>query len=67
MRACPSCGTLEERRVVKGKETVNLDPISGKCIDCLSGAVHTFRSRRVQPLAPAPVDARMAQAGRDGD
>lgn len=50
MRTCPGCGVAEHRQKDdRGRETVNLDPFTGKCIACLSTAAasaHTFTSRR---------------------
>ncbi len=66
LRACPKCGTLEQRGIWQGKPWVNLDPISGLCIDCLASSVGAFQSRRDAANVPAH-DARMAQAGKDSD
>lgn len=35
MRACPGCGKAEERRTVDGREVINLDPTTGRCVECL--------------------------------
>lgn len=36
MRACPECGTPEERKQdSSGMDLVNLDPFTGLCLDCL--------------------------------
>lgn len=40
MRTCPSCGVLESRkRDTFGRETVNLSPLTGECVDTNTGIV----------------------------
>lgn len=36
-RVCPNCQTPEVRAVLDGRPTVNLDPITGCCVECLIG------------------------------
>lgn len=62
LRACKSCGLPEHRRKDdKGRDTVNLDPVSGLCVPCLAKAV----CQQVKPMDPEPFDARKA-AANDG-
>jgi hypothetical protein len=35
-RICPNCHVAESRWTVDGREYVNLSPITGQCVDCLS-------------------------------
>lgn len=59
-RACKSCGAAEQRKLdAKGRELVNLDPVSGLCVNCLSKSIGP------KPMDPEPFDAKLAQAGRD--
>jgi hypothetical protein len=66
MKTCPSCG-LEEHRVVNGVGELvktNLDPISGRCVACLSKEHTTFRSRR-DDAGDEWFDAKSAAARND--
>lgn len=61
VRTCCTCGRPEDRgRDDQGRETTNISPISGQCVDCLITAVRAT----VKPMA-RPCDAKLAQAGRD--
>jgi hypothetical protein len=51
-RFCVTCGTEEDRRRVNGRELVNINPLSGQCIDCLARAVRG-EQRQVSPEAEA--------------
>lgn len=66
MRTCPGCGVEEHRtKDDRGRETVNLDPFTGKCIPCLAKAAassHTFTSRRDDHQGEV-VDVRKLAAG----
>ena len=57
MRQCKRCGLLEHRQKdAKGRETLNLDPVSGLCVSCLS------QSLGPKPMEPTPFDPRKAAA-----
>lgn len=58
-RRCVDCGKAQERHIVFGKETTNLDPISGKCLDCL--AAHAKQTPK--PPSDDRFDVRLAQTG----
>lgn len=59
MRRCPSCGKEEQRELVKGWWSVNLDPTTGLCVDCL------VKSKPAKPMPSEPFDSKRAAAGRD--
>jgi hypothetical protein len=40
VRQCPDCGVPEVRILVDGHARVNLDPISGRCVQCLVQRTH---------------------------
>lgn len=61
-RTCPNCGVAESRWMVGSVEHVNLDPITGNCVDCLRELAK--ETRATAPLA-LPFDARAAQARND--
>lgn len=46
-RQCATCGTPETRIVFKGRVEVNLDPISGLCVDCLRQRAADERAQRL--------------------
>jgi hypothetical protein len=59
-RRCPDCGVAEERLIIDGKPYLNLDPISGRCLSCLTNLAHAAvremdkRRRRDVKLAQLP-------------
>jgi hypothetical protein len=64
MRVCPDCGVDEVRTSDRfGRQSTNLDPISGRCVNCLVVAAQS----RAFPAAPAEpeFDVRAAQARND--
>lgn len=61
-RTCPNCGVAESRWIAGGRESVNLDPITGNCVDCLR---EYAKEQRAQVLDSLPFDARAAQARND--
>jgi hypothetical protein len=63
VRACPTCGTAEQRGTWNGTEWVNLCPINDLCVDCLAAQVKTFRSRRFEADQPPLLDVKAAAAG----
>jgi hypothetical protein len=62
VRVCPDCGLTEERRREQGRDTLNLDPVSGRCVPCL--VAYAKAGFRVIPDLPA--DWAKKAAG-DGD
>lgn len=57
MKRCVTCGMQQERwRDKGGREKTNIDPISGKCIDCLA------KDKGVKPDESQPFDAKQAAA-----
>ncbi len=63
-RKCPDCGEPEYRGTdARGRELVNLDPITDRCITCLVKRALANRSPRVRPLLP--FDPRAAAARND--
>jgi hypothetical protein len=69
-RQCPNCG-LEERRGKddRGHPTLNLDPTTGNCLECLialARETRSFQSPRVLDGGPF-FDARQRAAGTDGE
>lgn len=70
VRRCPDCHVEERReRDDRGHERVNLDPTTGRCVDCLRNAAaqaHTFHSRRDDRHGEV-IDTKQLQAGKDGD
>lgn len=64
-RACPDCG-LEEVREVDPRTgalvRTNLEPVSGRCIDCLARATPAPLPVGVARAAPETFDARAAAA-----
>ena len=63
MRACVDCGQPEDRRKdASGRPLLNLDPVSGKCIQCLVQSVQA----RPMPSPKDPIDwARKAANDED--
>lgn len=61
-RRCLGCGTEEVRTIANGREQVNLEPVSGCCVSCLSQS-----SKEARETAPStlPFDAKAAAAGKD--
>jgi hypothetical protein len=61
-RCCPDCGLVEDRKVdEKGREVVNLSPLTGQCVTCLGKAAlarHVFAGQ-------AEFDARARAARND--
>jgi hypothetical protein len=51
VRACIDCGIREERRREQGRDEVNLDPVSGRCVQCL--IAYAKAGFRVIPDLPA--------------
>lgn len=48
------CGVPEDRKKdASGREVVNLDPVSGKCVTCLVASV---KRAALQWSAPSPAD-----------
>jgi hypothetical protein len=73
-RVCPACQTPEVRTVLNGRESVNLDPFTDYCVDCLIACAR--EARQLPPdrdLFTAPVtpsldfDARAAAANDRGE
>lgn len=62
VRTCLNCGVPERRWTVKGQGYVNLDPITGNCVDCLCALV---KETRATVPDSRPFDARAAQARND--
>lgn len=50
-RCCPDCGLEEHRKLdERGREVVNLSPMTNQCVTCLGKAAlakHIFRSRLI--------------------
>lgn len=62
-RTCPNCGVEERRWLEKGQPRVNLNPITGQCVDCLAAL-----AREIGPPAePTLFDPRAAAANDRGD
>jgi hypothetical protein len=57
VRLCPDCGANEERVFIEGKEWINLDPVSGRCVPCLTRMVKA----KPMPGAALPRDVKLAQ------
>jgi hypothetical protein len=58
-RTCPNCGVAESRWTADGREHVNLDPITGNCVDCLR---ELAKETRATAPASLPFDVRAAAA-----
>lgn len=58
-RACPSCGVLEERSTVNGREQVNLNPFTNECLDCTIQTARELTKRQ----HPPKFDPKLAAAG----
>jgi hypothetical protein len=58
-RTCPDCGVAEDRRIVGGRELVNLDPVTGRCVECLV--------RHAKRIVAAPAEPRDWQRAAAGD
>lgn len=61
-RTCPNCGVAEARWIENGRDCVNLDPITGNCVDCLRELAKEMRANAPVSL---PFDARAAQSRND--
>jgi hypothetical protein len=56
---CKSCDTPYSKRVdERGRELVNIDPVSGLCIQCLCAS----SKAQVKPMGSLHVDVRKRQA-----
>lgn len=66
-RRCPDCQLLEDRKLdERGREVVNLSPLTGQSVTCLGRAArarHVFEAGST--TTPAPFDARAAAARND--
>jgi hypothetical protein len=60
LRACPTCGVLEERGMKDGRPWVNLNPITGHCVTCLAAM-----ARDGEPPVEDPVFDARAEAARN--
>ncbi len=60
MSRCPDCGVLLTRIVEHGQERVNLDPVSGRCVDCLAKNAKA-RVRTMATTHQMPRDVKLAQ------
>jgi hypothetical protein len=59
-RTCPNCGTAERRWLEKGRQRMNLSPITGQCVDCLAAL-----AREMAPPVDEPVFDPKAEAARN--
>lgn len=64
VRTCPNCGAPERRWLEHGKSMVNLDPITGNCVDCLRE--YAKEQKQHAPVS-LPFDARAAAANDQGE
>jgi hypothetical protein len=62
MRACPDCGEPEQRQIKGGRELLNLDPVSGRCVPCLVKLVEALHSV-VKAMPRLPRDWQKAASG----
>lgn len=56
-------GTIQTMKAIciGCKRTLEVDPHSGKCVDCLIA----YAKAHPKPVEPAPFDPKKAQVGRD--
>jgi hypothetical protein len=65
-RACRACGESERRwRDKRGRRHVNLDPVTGLCVDCLSNRASRSAALARRAARPDKFDARAAAARND--
>lgn len=64
LRKCPNCGVEESRWRANGRESVNLDPITGNCVTCLIELAKEIRQTAPVSL---PFDPKAAAANDRGD
>lgn len=69
-RACSTCGTPERRGTdSQGRSTVNLNPLTGLCLQCTvkqAVGARSFHSRREDRQGEV-IDTKQLQAGKDAE